>query len=222
MLLSLAVPLASAKDLNEKAEVIPAVTPATYQTVATRIIEAEEETEIQFRGEEIHYYWGDGFFVAKDDSGYYFVEYNKDFTNIKVNGRPIQVIQRASNEITYPTSWVTSVDKTWTFPLGDLPLSAATGLVISVIGAYISKNMSVTIATSLASTLAVFLVNGFFPGDSKLTVSFLWKYRIIESALPTIIEHYKEVEIYYGKTNDLFQDLIYGDSETYEEVSYAD
>ena len=231
MLFSLAAPSASAIVPDENIEAKPSVDPVTYQAVASEIIKAKNETVVQQAGENYHYYWDENSFIVKDSSGYYFVEINEDFTKFFVNGKAFEITTRNannSNGITYPTSWVTSIDAERTFDVGGIPASVAGGMLASAITsglAVFTGGLSAwvkVIVENFVSAVAGVVIDGLLPIDFLVTVHYLMKYRIIEPALPTIIEYYSSVTIYSGTSKDLYKDVLVFDDRTYQEVSYAD
>lgn len=187
------------------------VTPANYKSVAAKIAAAQEETVISQPDGDIHYYWGEDFFVVHDNSGYYLVEINEDFTHFYVNGKRYDI---STNEaavdiasVTFPTAWITIADTNNSFDVGGLPCSVVGGLVGGVVGG--------AVGSAVAGAVAGMFLGGIFPIDYKITVLFLKKSRIAEPGVPTIMEYYERVAVYGGPSSNLYQTELYYNTRTY-------
>lgn len=203
---------------EEEVSIVEAV---GYQSVATEIAAAQEITVVPQETGNIYYYWGINSFVVKDNSGYYFVEFNKDFTQFEVNGKSFDITKNENRSsalaTTFPTAWSTMFDTNNSFDVGGLPHSVVGGIIGGAIGSLIpGPKLSIAVGTVIGSLAGMF-TGGVFPIDYKITVMFYKKVRVLEPGTPTIMEFYERIAIYGGPSNNLRDTELYYDARTYTE-----
>lgn len=208
---------ASAADVEaEEDKNISAVSSVEYETVAAEIAAAQTETTVTQGAETIHYYWGDNSFVVHDDSGYYFVEINENFTQFLVNGKSFEIFSNTRG-ISYLVDWYPLHDFEKTFDVGGLPHSVVGGLIGSAVGSLFSGGTAVVVG-AVAGAMAGMFLSGMFPVDYKLTVSFQQMFHILDPNIPVVAEFYEEIHVYGGPSNDLYESELYSDVRTYTET----
>ena len=223
MLFTIVFQPALAADIKEIDSIVAAV---KYQSVADKIAVAHETTIVPQKTGNIYYYWGDNSFVVKDNSGYYFVEYNEDFTQFSVNGKTFDIsgklfdvtvegTERSTLAVTYPTAWTTMYDTNNSFDVGGLPHSVVGGLIGAAVGTLTPAGGVSTIVGTVVGALGGMFLGGVFPIDYKITVMLYKRFRILEPAMPTIVEYYERTAVYGGPSNDLYEDELYYDTRTY-------
>ena len=199
----------SAAGLPEEGEVLP----LSYNAVAEYISAATETRVGEVNGETVTYYFGDGFGVAMDSTGYYLAEFGTDPFWISINGRMLDTFSQPilSPRIDLPSDWTTIIDTGYqSVDVSGLGVAAASlavqGFMLAYgLGAY-------TGIVDLAITQIGFEL---FPSGYYLTFCFVSKVRIIEIS-PTIGEYDDTLIVYWGPENDKFANLLVDHHDTYE------
>lgn len=204
---------ASAANMSNPSKVQPLQLNAVehYIAVSTSV------ESIKINNKDVTYYFGDGFTVVEEHTGYYLIQYNGSFSWITVNGTPIETaaIPVVSPAVTVPTAWSTIIDTGYvSFDVGGLPLSVVGGLIGGAIGGLVTGGAGAIISAVSGALIGMFL-NGVFPNDYWLTVRFCSKVRIIQID-PTIGEYIDTCEVYGGPSSNKKQKSLYYNSDRYE------
>lgn len=217
-------PVLASNVYKETVETEASVQPVGYRQVAMKMAVAESETVVKQNTGDIHYYWGENYFVVQDENGYYFVEIDDGFSYFIVNGKTFS-IEESKSAASIAAKAVTSNSKNWstaydintTFDVGGLPHSVVGGLIGGAIGTLVPGPVLSTVIGAVLGTLIGTFLTGVFPVDYKLTVQYLKRLRTLELALPTVIEFYERTAIYGGPNRNLYETTLHYSTRTYTE-----
>lgn len=189
------------------------VKPLSESAVAEYIAAATETHVAEVNGEIVTYYFGDGFGVAKDSTGYYLARYGTGPFWISINGRMLDVDTGylASPSIEVPTDWMTFLDTG--YQSVDVAGLTATAATLAVQAYMISKGCAKYIG--LAATAIGGLKEALFPDGYYITFRFCSKVRIIEIG-PSIGEYDDTFTLYAGPGDDKYQNLLVDNHDVYE------
>ena len=215
-----------ATNAENSANSATAVSAIDYQSIADKITEAKESFSVPSGDSFFDYYWGSNYFVVHDESGYYYVEHNDDFTLFYVNGIEFNFkLAVYNNHATsfrddYPTQWFTIYNTTDTYNVGGLPSSVIGGIIGAAIGSLVPGLLLSAIVSIVVGSLASTLIDGKLPLDYKITVRFFKQYRIITLGPPLTIEYYERIGVYGGPSTNLYQSTLYYNTRTYTEYNW--